>query len=196
MVVAAAEIEASLLARQLGRWGAKTCAAIDENIAAALLPERPWDALLVDYPLASAMIASVNVARLGVPKRIVLIRPTDRHELPALKAAGFTGYLVKPVRAASLAARLTVEDAFEHSPAETEVETAETSAHCRQKGTLDPGRGGQRDQCVSCARTSHASWSPPNHRDQRRSRGRILAGGARFRQSLRSCADGCANAGH
>ena len=128
MVVAAAEIEAALLARQLGRWGAKTCAVIDENIAAALLPERPWDALLVDYPLASAMIANVNVARLGVPKRIVLIRPTDRHELPALKAAGFTGYLIKPVRAASLAARLTVEDAFEHSPAEIEVESAEASA--------------------------------------------------------------------
>ncbi len=40
MIVATAEIEASLLARQLGRWGAKTCAVIDENIAAALLPER------------------------------------------------------------------------------------------------------------------------------------------------------------
>ena len=134
MVVAAAEIEASLLARQLGRWGAKTCAVIDENIAAALLPERSWDALLVDYPLAAAMIANVNVARLGVPKRIVLIRPTDRHELPALKAAGFTGYLIKPVRATSLAARLTVEDAFEHSPAETEVETAEASAPAGIKG--------------------------------------------------------------
>ena len=134
MVVAAAEIEASLLARQLGRWGAKTCTVIDENIAAALLPERPWDALLVDYPLTSAMIASVNVARLGVSKRIVLIRPTDRHELPALKAAGFTGYLIKPVRAASLAARLTVEDTFEHSPAETEVETAEASAPAGNKG--------------------------------------------------------------
>jgi PAS domain S-box-containing protein len=134
MVVAAAEIEASLLARQLGRWGAKTCAVIDENIAAALLPERPWDALLVDYPLASAMIASVNVARLGVPKRIVLIRPTDRHELPAMKAAGFTGYLIKPVRAASLAARLTVEDAFDYSAAEIEVEAAEASAPAGNKG--------------------------------------------------------------
>jgi PAS domain S-box-containing protein len=134
MVVAAAEIEASLLARQLGRWGAKTCTVIDENIAAALLPERPWDALLVDYPLTSAMVGSVNIARLGVSKRIVLIRPTDRHELPALKAAGFTGYLIKPVRAASLAARLTVEDTFEHSPAETEVETAEASAPAGNKG--------------------------------------------------------------
>ena len=60
-------------------------------------------------------------------KRIVLIRPTDRHELPALKAGGFTGYLIKPVRAASLAARLTAEDTFELSPAEIEVETAEAA---------------------------------------------------------------------
>ena len=52
LIVAAAEIEASLLARRLGRWGAKTCAVIDEQIAFALLPERPWDALLVDFPLA------------------------------------------------------------------------------------------------------------------------------------------------
>jgi PAS domain S-box-containing protein len=129
MIVAAAEIEASLLARQLGRWGAKTCAVIDQDIAAALLPERPWDALLVDYPLASAMSANVDIARLGVQKRIVLIKPTDRHELPALKAAGFTGYLIKPVRAASLAARLGAEDAFEHSAAEIEVETAEATAN-------------------------------------------------------------------
>jgi CheY-like chemotaxis protein/anti-sigma regulatory factor (Ser/Thr protein kinase) len=134
MVVAAAEIEASLLARQLGRWGAKTCAVIDETMAAALLPERPWDALLVDYPLASAMIANVNVAKLGVSKRIVLIRPTDRHELPALKASGFTGYLIKPVRATSLAARLTIEGAFDQSPAEIEAETAEATAPAGSKG--------------------------------------------------------------
>jgi CheY-like chemotaxis protein len=48
----------------------------------------------------------------------VLIRPTDRHELPALKAAGFNGYLVKPVRAASLAARLSAETDLEQAVAE------------------------------------------------------------------------------
>jgi len=120
LIVASAEIEASLLARRLSRWGAKTCclktcAAIDEQIALALPPERRWDALLVDYPLAQSMIASGNLAKLDVPRRLVLIRPTERHELPALKAAGFSGYLVKPVRAASLAARMRAEDSFEHS---------------------------------------------------------------------------------
>ena len=114
-----------MLARRLGRWGANTCTAVDERVALALLPERAWDALLVDYPIASSIIASGDLARLGIPKRIALIRPAERHELPALKAAGFTGYLVKPVRAASLAARLTDEDAFEHSPAEIAAEPVE-----------------------------------------------------------------------
>jgi CheY-like chemotaxis protein/anti-sigma regulatory factor (Ser/Thr protein kinase) len=134
MIVAAAEIETSLLARRLGRWGARTCTAIDERIAAALLPERQWDALLIDYPMVSSIIASGDLTKLGIPKRIALIRPTERPELPILKAAGFTGYLVKPVRAASLAARLTDDDAFEHSPAEIAAETAGASASSNSKG--------------------------------------------------------------
>jgi PAS domain S-box-containing protein len=123
MIVAAAEIEASLLARRLGRWGAKTCTAADETVAYALLPERPWDTLLIDYPLIPAMLAHGTLDRCGAKRRIALIRPTERDELPALKAAGFTGYLVKPVRAVSLAGRLR-EDAFEHAPAEIAAEGA------------------------------------------------------------------------
>ncbi|MEP7030113.1 MAG: ATP-binding protein [Pseudolabrys sp.] len=118
LIAAAAKVEASLLARRLGRWGAKTCAVADGAIALALLPERRWEAVLVDFPIAQAMMASGDAAKLDMPRRIVLIKPGERHELAALKAAGFTGYLVKPVRAASLAARMRDEDAFEHPAAE------------------------------------------------------------------------------
>ena len=118
LIAAAADIEASLLARRLGRWGARTCTAHDEHAALALLPERRWDAMLVDFPLAQAMIANGVAASTDVARRIVLIAPSARHELPALKAAGFTGYLVKPVRAASLAARLQARDSFENALAE------------------------------------------------------------------------------
>ena len=128
MIVAAAEIEASLLARRLGRWGASTCTVIDEKIAEALLPERPWDALLVDYPLARRMAENHNLTKLHIPKRIVMIRPSERYELQALKTAGFTGYLVKPVRAASLASRLAAADTFDHSAYEVIAEIAEASA--------------------------------------------------------------------
>lgn len=134
MIVAAAEVEASLLARRLGRWGARTCAVIDEKIALALLPERAWGALVIDYPSASSFIADGSLAKVGVPKRIVLIRPTERDQLPALKAAGFTGYLVKPVRAVSLAARFAAEDNFEHSSGEVADESAEGPSPANKKG--------------------------------------------------------------
>ncbi len=138
MIVAAADIEASLLARRLGRWGARTCAAIDDSVAWALLPERRWDALLADFPMAQKMIANGNVGKLRVPRRIVLIRPSERHELPALKSAGFTGYLIKPVRAASLAARLQTSlrdgDDFEHAAAEAAAESCASATDGSDKG--------------------------------------------------------------
>jgi CheY-like chemotaxis protein len=121
LIVASAEIEASLLARRLGRWGGRTCAATEPSIACALLPERDWDAVLIDYPLAAAMREALDAH--SAPRRIVLIRPSERHELAALKERGFTGYLIKPVRAASLAARLAGGDAFEHAPAEVASES-------------------------------------------------------------------------
>ncbi len=117
LIVAAADIESSLLARRLGAWDADTHIAADEQSTVALLAKR-WDALLVDYPMARRMISHGDLARVDAPRRIVLIRPTERHELPALKAHGFTGYLIKPVRMASLAARLTAEAAFEEMPPE------------------------------------------------------------------------------
>ncbi len=117
LIVAPAAIEASLLARRLQRWGARSTIVPDEAVAAALFPEQPWSAILVDHALGSA--ASAELARLAaaIPRRIVLVTPAMRNELPALKDAGFTGYLIKPVRAVSLAARFAADDAFEESPA-------------------------------------------------------------------------------
>ncbi|MEA2903754.1 MAG: hypothetical protein QOI12_1141 [Alphaproteobacteria bacterium] len=109
LIVAPAAIEASLVARRLMRWGARTCIVPDETIAAALLPERAWDAIFVDHALGRDACETLARASAGIPHRIVLIKPAARHELEALKQASFTGYLVKPVRAASLAARLGAE---------------------------------------------------------------------------------------
>ena len=136
LIVSAAEVEASLLARRLGRWGARTCAAVEPSIAAALLPERAWDAVLVDVALAPAMTANAEFVRRKGTRRIVLIAPAERHELPALKAAGFTGYLVKPVRAASLAARFTAADAFDPAAAAVSAEPAEVETRAAPKKAL------------------------------------------------------------
>ena len=43
----------------------------------------------------------------GVDRRIVLVSPFERRDLGSPHAAGFEGYLVKPLRAASLFERLT-----------------------------------------------------------------------------------------
>ncbi|HUC48329.1 MAG TPA: ATP-binding protein [Xanthobacteraceae bacterium] len=123
LIVAPAAIEASLLARRLQRWGAHTVIVPDEKVAAALLPEHAWSTVLVDATLggrASAMLAREATI---FPRRIVLVTPAMRHELPALKAAGFTGYLIKPVRAASLAARFAGDDDFDHGAVGETIET-------------------------------------------------------------------------
>ncbi|MBI1203743.1 MAG: response regulator [Rhodopseudomonas sp.] len=115
LIVTSAEIEASLLERRLNGWGAWARIARSEAEAGALFAERHWHTLLVDFPLARPIIDNNGLATPADQRRLVLIRPGDRHELPALKAAGFTGYLVKPIRSASLAARLTAHNAFEQA---------------------------------------------------------------------------------
>ena len=106
LIVAPPAVEASLVARRLMRWGARACIAPDEKVAAALLPERAWGAVLVDHALGRASCDELARATTAIPCRLVLVTPAARADLPALKEAGYSGYLVKPVRAASLAARL------------------------------------------------------------------------------------------
>jgi PAS domain S-box-containing protein len=113
LIVAPAAIEASLLARRLQRWGARTTIVPDDKVAAALLPEQLWSAVLIDHALGTAVCEALARVAEDVPQRIVLVTPAMRSELGALKRAGFTGYLIKPVRAVSLAARFSADDAFD-----------------------------------------------------------------------------------
>jgi CheY-like chemotaxis protein len=77
-----------------------------------LLPERSWHAVLLDRALGADHVALLGeAARAHATQRIVLFTPAARHELQTLSnstASPFTGYLIKPLRAASLAARLTM----------------------------------------------------------------------------------------
>ena len=133
LIIAPAVVEASLLARRLQRWGAHTTIVPDEAVAAALLPEQLWSAVLVDHALGNAASTSLARTTAAIPRRIVLATPAMRNELAALKEAGFTGYLIKPVRAASLAARFGADDAFDHGAG---IEPAETSGPASAAGGL------------------------------------------------------------
>jgi PAS domain S-box-containing protein len=106
LVVAPAAIEATLLARRLTHWGASVTVVPNEHAAAALLPERTWHTLLADHSLGRQALDTLLSISGSIERRLVLMTPAARGELDALKQAGFTGYLVKPVRAVSLAAQL------------------------------------------------------------------------------------------
>jgi signal transduction histidine kinase/DNA-binding response OmpR family regulator len=136
LIVAPSTIEASLVAQRLGRWGASTAVVQDAAVAAALLPERRWDAILVDRALGNEAVQSLlRTVGTTIARRIVLITPGDRHELAALQAAGFTGYLVKPVRAASLAARFAAEsDTFDRDAGEPTADAPPASARDASAG--------------------------------------------------------------
>jgi PAS domain S-box-containing protein len=108
MLVAPQTIETTLVARRLQRWGGHTCTVSDVAVAQALLPERSWHAVLLDRALGADNVALLGeAARAHATQRIVLFTPAARHELQSSASSAFTGYLIKPLRAASLAARLT-----------------------------------------------------------------------------------------
>lgn len=112
MLVAPQTIEAALIARRLERWGAQTCSVADAAVADALLPERHWHALIVDHALGADALQSLGQAgRPHAMHRIAMFTPAERHDLSPATTAAFNGYLIKPLRAASLAARLTANAA-------------------------------------------------------------------------------------
>jgi signal transduction histidine kinase/CheY-like chemotaxis protein len=135
MLVAPQSIEASLVARRLERWGGQTCMVPDAEVARALLPERAWHAVLIDHALGAEIVESLGEeSRRYAAERIVMFTPSTRHELKPSSA--LTGYLVKPLRAASLAARLsTAPEVAAPSLAETTlIEPMESSAAQAQAG--------------------------------------------------------------
>src|SRR5262249_19133261 len=75
-----------------------------------------FDAMLVDGNLG-AEAAELGRAARDVAARIVLITPDERRALPNLQAAGFSGYLIKPIRLGSLAARFAGSPDCDPAPA-------------------------------------------------------------------------------
>jgi CheY-like chemotaxis protein len=107
LIVSPSPIVGPLLARRLSAWGAKAVNADKDTLAETLLRERAWQHVLVDraFGFETTMKIVGNAAKCA-QYRHVLLSPSERAELEVLRAGGFDSYLVKPVRAASLAARL------------------------------------------------------------------------------------------
>ncbi len=106
LVVAPGPVEGPLLARQLSDWGAAV--EIVPSVSAAEGPLRAgaFDAVIVDGTIDGTELERIgDLLRPLESRAIVLISPRERDGLPAHRNAGYA-YLVKPVRAASLAARV------------------------------------------------------------------------------------------
>jgi CheY-like chemotaxis protein len=95
------------------------------------LPEQVWTAVLVDQALGTAASEALAQRAAAIARRIVLLPPAMRSELPALKAAGFTGYLIKPVRAVSLAGRFAANDRFDSTQAADPANAASDAARTK-----------------------------------------------------------------
>jgi PAS domain S-box-containing protein len=128
LIVAPGVLEASLIARRLARWGARTKIVPDEKVAATLLPEQLWTSVIIDQALGTHACSIFTHAVAAIPRRLVLVTPAMRGELTALREAGFSGYLIKPVRAASLAARMSTDVVFDLSAAEAVLPPATAPA--------------------------------------------------------------------
>jgi signal transduction histidine kinase/CheY-like chemotaxis protein len=96
-----------LLARRLTAWNANVTVVSDITLAETLLPERHWRHVLIDRAFGAETTKRIaDAAAPFTDHRHVLLSPAERGELDNLRNAGFDSYLVKPVRATSLAARL------------------------------------------------------------------------------------------
>ena len=126
MIVAPPQsVAAALVVRRLDGWGAR--AEIVDDVAAACgrLAEPSCDTLIVDRTLGRAAIERLAQASVQtVARRIVLVTPDNRDELAGLRELGFTGYLVKPVRVASLAARFAAAEQAPFADIEADQDSA------------------------------------------------------------------------
>lgn len=103
-------------ARQIEAAGGRAFAAVD---IASALSGAPADAvLLIDAALSGPRGALKPPAG---RKAVVLLTPEQRDRIDRLKAAGFSGYLIKPLRAASLVEQVLRAGAIETTEVEAPV---------------------------------------------------------------------------
>jgi signal transduction histidine kinase/DNA-binding response OmpR family regulator len=135
LILAPQPFQAEFLARSLREAGARVACAETAEDALCLLASRPFDTLIVDCALGEAAIrTAAREARLrGVGRAVVLLSPFERRDLGSPHAAGFDGYLVKPVRARSLLEQV--------QPSRIPAASADTGG---RPTALRPRRSGQR----------------------------------------------------
>jgi signal transduction histidine kinase/DNA-binding response OmpR family regulator len=109
LVASSAPFSATHIAACLERTGARVLHTGDHaQTIAALSGDSVPSAVLVDHDLPGRELEAVAAAarRAGVADIVIMLAPAERRSFGSPYAAGFTGFLVKPVRARSLQVRL------------------------------------------------------------------------------------------
>ena len=108
LIVADSPFQAPFLARRLSRAGAATVIVDSLDSGLDALSGAAFDVVLADRALGDAAVRQIADAAhaCGVRTSLVLLSPFDRRGFGSPGAAGFDGYLIKPVRPRSLFERL------------------------------------------------------------------------------------------
>jgi PAS domain S-box-containing protein len=97
-----------ILAAMIDRFGATTRVVARMEDAMEAVGAEGYDAVLVDRAFGLAPCAALTSRGLAAGARVIaLVTPAERGDLGPLTASGAAGYLIKPVRAASLLAQVT-----------------------------------------------------------------------------------------
>jgi signal transduction histidine kinase/CheY-like chemotaxis protein len=122
LVASSAPFSAAHIASSLERHGAQVRRAADHAEALAeLAGDSALSAILIDRNLPGGEVAAVAAAarRAGVADIVIMLAPAERRGFGSPYAAGFSGFLVKPVRARSLQARLDPAERSQNAAAAT-----------------------------------------------------------------------------
>lgn len=86
-------------------------AVVTETLPEAIARTRPGDAILID----AAYAGEGGTLRPPLQRAaIILLAPDERDRIPRYRRAGFAGYLIKPLRRASVAERVLIAAAGQH----------------------------------------------------------------------------------
>ncbi len=133
LVVAASRFEVPYLILRLQEAGASARQVADSAAAAhALVAGTSVTGIIVDCALGAEETRTIAqaAAQVGIARRLVMLSPYERRAFGPPGAAGFNGYLVKPVRKRSLFARLDPEH-----PRKAEPEQPALNARLTPAGT-------------------------------------------------------------
>lgn len=121
LVVSGAPFGAGFLRETILAAGGDALVAADAGEARALLRgAASCDAALIDQEIgrAEAVALAAEARRAGVGDCLIMLSPLERRQFGSPREAGFTGFLVKPVRARSLYQRLSPRPALSSVAAE------------------------------------------------------------------------------